>query len=133
MSFNTAVSSLMVFVNEFEKTKNLSVNDFKKLLQILAPFAPHVTEEMWHDTGEKKSIHKSPWPKFDSKKIVDEEIKIIIQVNGKVRAEILIPKDTSEAEVKKQALNNETIISWTKEKEVKRVIYVKDRLINIVV
>ena len=133
MSFNTAVSSLMVFVNEFEKTKNLSVNDFKKLLQILAPFAPHVTEEMWHDTGEKKSIHKSPWPKFDSKKIVDEEVKIIIQVNGKVRAEILIPKDTNEVEVKKQALNNETIISWTKEKEVKRVIYVKDRLINIVV
>ena len=133
MSFNTAVSSLMVFVNEFEKTKNLSVNDFKKLLQILAPFAPHVTEEMWQDAGEKKSIHKSPWPKFDSKKIVDEEVKIIIQVNGKVRAEILIPKDTDEAEVKKQALNNETIISWTKEKEVKRVIYVKDRLINIVV
>jgi leucyl-tRNA synthetase len=133
MSFNTAISSMMIFLNEAEKVQNISKDNFKKFLQILAPFAPHVTEELWYKLGEKSSIHKSKWPVWDPKKIVDDEVKIAVQVNGKVRAEMVITAGMSEEDVKIKAYENEAIRSWVEGKEVKRVIYVPMRLINIVV
>ena len=133
MSFNTAISSMMVLVNEMEKTENIRVEDFKMFLQILAPFAPHITEEIWSNLGEKKSIHKSPWPKYDKKKIVDDKVKIAIQVNGRVRSEIKIGKDLEEEEVRKIVLSNPNIKPWTEGKEIKKFIYVKGRIVNIVV
>jgi len=148
MSFNTAISTMMILVNEMEKQK-ISKNDFKMFLQILAPFAPHTTEELWEQLGGKglssrseaergkslrsQSIHLSSWPKWDAKKIIDEKIKIAVQVNGKVRTEILIDKDDKEEEVKKIALEDKIIVSWVGEKKIKKIIYVPGRLINIVV
>ncbi len=133
MNFNTAISSMMILVNEMEKAENVSIKDFKMFLQILAPFAPHITEELWSNLGEKKSIHKSPWPKWDKKKIVDDTIKIAVQVNGKVRGEIIISLDESEESIKNIALKEEKVIPWIEGKEIKRVIYVKGRIVNIVV
>ncbi|MFA5773357.1 MAG: class I tRNA ligase family protein [Candidatus Paceibacterota bacterium] len=137
MNFNTAVSSMMVLINEMEsafaKGYGVTKKDFKMFLQILSPFAPHITEELWYLLGEKKSINKSKWPKWDKKKIIEEEIKIAIQVNGKVRAEIMISKDITEEEIKNIALKNKSIIAWTENKEIKRVIYVTGKVINIVV
>lgn len=133
MNFNTAISSMMILINEMEKSENVSEKDFKIFLQILAPFAPHITEELWFALGEKKSIHKSSWPKWDEKKIVDEMIKIAVQVNGKVRSEIMISKDMTEDYIRDLALKNKDITIWIEKKEIKRVIYVPDRVINIVV
>ncbi len=132
-AFNTAVSSMMILVNEIEKSEFIGKNDFKIFLQMLAPFAPHITEELWGNIGEKKSIHKSSWPKWDKKKIIDDVIKIAVQVNGKVRAEIIISKDMTEEEIKDVSLKDKNIVNWILNKEIKRIIYVPNRIVNIVV
>ncbi len=131
MRFNTAVSSMMVLVNEMDKGE-ISKEDYKKFLQILAPFAPHIAEELWSMLGEKKSINLSSWPKWDADKITDEEMKIAVQINGKVRAELMISTEDTEENIKNQALADETIERHIKNSPIKKVIYVKNRLINIV-
>ncbi|HAQ02718.1 TPA: leucine--tRNA ligase [Candidatus Nomurabacteria bacterium] len=133
MSFNTAISSMMILVNEMEKEEFVNEKDFKMFLQILAPFAPHITEEIWSTLGEKKSIHKSSWPKWDKKKIVDDTVKIAVQVNGKVRSEIMVSSDADEEAVKNLAIQDKNIIPWIEGKPIRRVIYVKGRIVNIVV
>ena len=132
MKFNTAVSTLMILSNEMEKSE-VGMEDYKKFLQILAPFAPHVTEELWQNLGEKKSIHLSSWPKWDENLIKDEEVKIVIQINGKVRAEMLVEVDESEEEIKKKAQEHEAILKYINGQNINKIIYVKNRLINIVV
>ena len=142
MNFNTAISSMMILVNEMlarqspddggEKSE-VGKKDFKMFLQILAPFAPHITEELWQNLGEKNSVHLSSWPKWNKKKIIDEMIKIAIQVNGKVRTELMISKDMTEKSIKNMALIDKNIITWIENKEVKRIIYIPNRVINIVV
>ncbi|MEI6660059.1 MAG: class I tRNA ligase family protein [bacterium] len=133
MNFNTSVSSMMILVNEMDKVGYVKDSDFKMFLQMLAPFAPHITEEIWRDMGEKKSIHLSKWPKWNKSKIIDDEVKIVVQVNGKVRTEIMVSADMDEESIKNKALNDKGTKSWIDGKEIKRVIYVKGRLINIVV
>lgn len=132
MSFNTAISSLMILSNEMEKSE-VGKEDFKKFLQILAPFAPHIADELWHNLGQKNSVHSSIWPKWEISLLVDEKIKIVVQINGKVRSEILINQDSTEEEIKKDALSNEKIYSYLNNQIPKKMIYVKNRLINIVV
>lgn len=133
MNFNTAVSSMMVLLNEMEKCESINIKDYKIFLQILAPFAPHIAEELWIQTGEKKSIHLSKWPKFDPKKLESETVKIGVQVNGKVRAELVVGKDESEDSVKEKAMQDENVIKWIDGKVIKKIIYVKGRLLNIVI
>lgn len=136
MRFNTAISSMMVLTNEMEtaisKGCNISKEDFKKFLQILAPFAPHIAEELWFSVGEKKTIIFSSWPKWDEEMIKDEEIKIAVQINGKVRAELLINADDEENDVKAKAFANDAVAKYVEGREIKRFFYVKNRLINIV-
>ena len=110
----------------------MTKEDYKKFLQILAPFAPHTTEELWSMLGEKKSIHLSSWPKWDGNLIKDDEIKIVVQINGKVRAEMIIPADEKEEDVKKRVLENEAVLKHISGQNIKKIIYVKNRLINIV-
>lgn len=131
--FNTCISQMMILLNAWEKEQNISKEDFKLFLQILAPFAPHITDELWHNIGEENSIHLSSWPKFDESLVIDEEIKIIIQVNGKMRGEVIVGADESEEDIKKKALEQEMIKKFTDNQEIKKVIYVKGRLINIVI
>ncbi|MES2416088.1 MAG: class I tRNA ligase family protein [Patescibacteria group bacterium] len=132
-AFNTAISSMMVLVNEMDKVENISKEDFKTFLQILAPFAPHVAEELWYDLGEKKSIHLAPWPKYNMKLLIEDTLKIAVQVNGKVRGEIEIPTDADQEVVFAEALVNENVKKWTDGQEIKKKIYVKGRLVNFVV
>jgi leucyl-tRNA synthetase len=132
-AFNTAISSMMILVNEMEKLENISIKDFKMFLKILAPFAPHMTEEIWQNLNENNSINKSVWPKWDKNKIQDEMLKIAVQVNGKVRSEILISKDIKEEEIKILVFKDKNVINWVGGKEIKRFIYVPGRVINIVV
>ncbi len=132
MNFNTCISSMMILVNEMEK-QNINKKDFEMFLQILAPFAPHITEELWSLLGGKKSIHINSWPKYDKKKIKDDQIKIAVQVNGKVRAEILIGKDIKEGEVKNLVMTLESLKPWISGFEIKKFIYIPGRIVNIVV
>jgi len=133
MRFNTAISAMMILATEMEKIEFIDKSNFKKFLQILAPFAPHISEDIWHSLGEKKSITLSSWPKWDEKLIKDDEIKIVIQVNGKVRAEIMTSADEKEEEIKSKALSYEKIQKFIENKQIKKIIYVKNRLVNIVV
>ncbi len=131
--FNTGVSSMMICINEMEKQEIVGVDDFKTFLQILAPFAPHVTEELWFKMGDSQSIHLSKWPEFDPKKLESETVKIGVQVNGKVRSELIVDKDESEDSVKEKAMQDETVIKWMDGKEPKKIIYVKGRILNIII
>lgn len=132
-SFNTSVSAMMICLNEMEKAEAIELSDFKKLLQILAPFAPHVTDELWSEIGEKTSIHLAPWPKYDPKKIIDDTVTMGIQVNGKVRAEISVSKDISEADVQEKVLAIPEIIKWIDDKQVRKFIFIPGKIISIVV
>jgi leucyl-tRNA synthetase len=135
MKFNTAISTLMIFINEISKLEVISQIAYEKFLKILAPFAPHVTEEIYFNLQRnvlKNSIHLSEWPPWDPNLIQDEEVKIAVQVNGKVRAEIMIGMDEVEESIKQKALANEVILKYISGQKIKKVIYVKNRLINIV-
>ncbi len=132
MRFNTAISAMMILATEMEKSQSVSAEDFKMFLKILSPFAPHVAEELWALLGEKKSINLTDWPKWYENLIKDEEIKIMIQVNGKVRGEMMIKAEATEEEIKKQATLNEYVLKHTAGMEIKKIIYVKNRLVNIV-
>lgn len=131
MGFNTAVSQLMMCLNEMEKSESVQTEDFKSFLKLLAPFSPHVTEELWSKFGEKKSIHLSSWPEYNSDKLVSDTVTIMIQVNSKNRGELTVPRSITEAEVTKLALLDEKIKTYISG-EPKKVIYVPGRLINIV-
>ncbi|HAT68365.1 MAG TPA: leucine--tRNA ligase [Candidatus Yonathbacteria bacterium] len=132
-SFNTAISSLMILVNDMEKSASLSRIQYETLLILLAPFAPHMTEELWHETGNTESIHLALWPVFDPTKTVLSEVTIAIQVNGKVRDTIVVAVDADEDTVKKAAFAQPAVAKWTDGKEVKKTILVKGRVLNIVV
>ncbi len=130
--FNTAVSAMMVCLNDLEKVPDVSMEQFKIFLQLLAPFAPHITEELWRDLGEKTSIHLSKWPEADPGLLIEEEMKIIIQLNGRLKGEIMVKFGISEDEIKKEAVNHESVVKTLEGKEPKNIIYVPGRLINIV-
>ncbi|MFH1661857.1 MAG: leucine--tRNA ligase, partial [Candidatus Falkowbacteria bacterium] len=135
--FNTAISQMMIFVNELIVGTGhcpvLSKNDFEKFLIILSPFAPHLCEELWSKLENKKSIFKEKWPKYDKELIKDEKINLVIQVNGKLRDTIEVDANISEEEAKKVAMESEKIEKWVEGKEVVKVIYVKGKLVNVVV
>lgn len=131
--FNTAISSMMILVNEMEKEENLLATDRELLITILSPFAPHFAEELWSKLGHTDSIFKEKWPKYDESLIKDETVNLVVQVNSKVRDTISAAADISEAEAKKTALNSEKVKKWTEGKEVVKVIFVKGKLVNIVV
>jgi leucyl-tRNA synthetase len=138
--FNTALAALMEFNNVLIKQQNKPVarssayrQAIETLLQLLSPMAPHITEEMWQQTGHSDSIHISNWPDYDEALTKDENFTLVVQVNGKVRERIEVPADISEGEVKKIALTNARVASFIGEATVQKVIYIPGRLVNIVV
>lgn len=133
MRFNTAISSMMILVNELEKTSEISKENYEILLQLLSPFAPHVTEELWSMLRNKKSIHLSPWPKYDENKFVKNVVDIMIQINGKVRGSLKCPVNTSDSDIQNTATQSPEIKKWIEGKVIKKVIIIKGKLINIVI
>ncbi len=131
--FNTAISKMMILINYWDTQKTIASQEYKMLLQILAPFAPHMTEELWHTLGETQSIHISSWPVYDPKLLVEDMITLGVQINGKVRAEIEIAIDASESEVHERVLLLPEVIKWLEGKEVKKFIYIPKKIISIVV
>jgi len=134
MKFNTAVASMMEFMNLWSEKDNVLVKkDAENFLKILAPFTPHICEEIWANLGHKTSIFKESWPKYDEKLIKKETIELVIQINGKVRDKIEVSAEISKEEAEKLALASEKIKTWLKNQKPKVVIFVKGKLINIVI
>lgn len=131
-NFNTAISAMMILTNDLANEK-ISQKHYEAILKIFAPFAPHVSEELWNSLGYKKSIHLDKWPKYDPSKIESDEIKIGIQVNGKVRAELAVDKTAEQSLIEKTALNMPEVKKWLVGVSVKKIIYIKGRVLNIVV
>lgn len=138
--FNTAVAAMMETVNGYYKLKDTGIGKseawdyaIESLLQVLAPFAPHITEELWSQLGHTDSIHVDHWPKWDNAYIQDEVVTVIVQVNGKLRAKLEVEKDASEENVTAMALADENVLKFTENKQPAKVIYVPGRLVNIVI
>jgi leucyl-tRNA synthetase len=130
--YNTAISQLMILLNEMERVSQLRPEDYKVFLKLLAPFAPHLTEELWSKTGSRVSIHLQKWPLYDQRKIKEETFELVIQINGKVRAKTETPINIRKQQAEKLALGLEPVKKFTKGKAIKKIIFVPGRLINIV-
>jgi leucyl-tRNA synthetase len=133
MSFNTAVSSMMILLNEMEKQEKVDKKDFELFLKILSPFAPHMAEELWRSFGNKKLLALESWPKANPSKMEELTVKIVVQINNKVRAESVIEKNAKEVEVVSQVKNIPDVEKWLLNREIKKVIYIPNKLINFVV
>ena len=132
MRFNTAISQMMIFINLISGADVVPRAAMEKFLIILSPFAPHITEELWSRLGNKTSIFKEKWPKYNPALIKDETINLVVQVNGKLRDTIPVDANISEDKAKKIAKDSEKVKKWIKGKEIVKVIFVKGKLINIV-
>ena len=132
MAYNTVVSTLMILANAYDERETITRGDYKLLLTLLNPLAPHVTEELNEELGYSP-ICESEWPKYDEAKTIDNEKTIGVQVNGKLRAEITISIDEDEESIKAKALAEENVIKFTEGKEIVKVIVVKGKIVNIVV
>ncbi len=142
LHFNTAISSIMEFFNQIkaerdeliktQEGKEVLKEAMEKLILILSPFAPHISEELWEKMGKKSLLIHSSWPSFDPRLAVEEKVTIVVQVNGKLRDRFETKRDEAEDEVKKIALNLKKIQNIIKDRKVKNVIYVRNRLVNIV-
>jgi leucyl-tRNA synthetase len=133
MAFNTAISSMMVWANEADKLEVAPISSMTDFVKILAPFAPHICEEIWSNLGNKKSIHVEKWPSFDQTKLQDKITTIVVQINGKVRDSIEIESGTNQENVEKMALQRDLVKKWVDKKNIRKVIYIKDKLLNIVI
>ncbi|MCB4992787.1 leucine--tRNA ligase [Streptococcus mutans] len=134
MRFNTAISQLMIFVNAANKEEQLFLDYAKGFIQLLAPFAPHLAEELWQFlTQSGQSITYVAWPSYDESKLVEDEIEIVLQIKGKVRAKVVVSKDSSREDLEKIALANDKIQAEIAGKDIVKVIAVPNKLVNIVV
>ncbi|MFW5713593.1 MAG: class I tRNA ligase family protein, partial [Brevefilum sp.] len=139
-NFNTIVSGLMELLNEMAIAKNagaFGTDGWKEAediyLRMIAPVCPHIAEELWERSGREYTIHTQPWPEVDKAATKEEEITLIIQVNGKLRDRLTVPADISEEQAKQAGLNSDNVAPYLKGKTPKKVIYVPGRLVNIVV
>jgi leucyl-tRNA synthetase len=140
--FNTAVAAFMEYTNFLadvirDNETVLSSREWqaatKQLLVLLAPFAPHITEELWRDYGYKESIHSQAWPTWDEAKLQETEVEVAVQVNGKVRGTMLVPADSTDEQLSALALAQDCVVKYTAGHIVKRVVAIKGKIVSIVV
>jgi leucyl-tRNA synthetase len=132
MRFNTALSKMMELVNEMTKKEKVNKTEYKSLIQLLSPFAPHICEEIWELLGESGGVAFSNWPEYEEELAKEDTIELVVQVNGKVRATITVNSEISEEDAKKLALEQDNVIKWLEGREPKKVIFVKGKLVSIV-
>lgn len=128
--FNTAISQMMIFVNAAE-SNGITKKQYATFITLLAPFAPHIAEELWREYGGKKSVHRGPWPKYTESKLAEDTVTIVVQVNGKVRTNITLPSGADEAATR--AASETAAAKWLEGKNIKKVIFVANRLVNFVI
>jgi leucyl-tRNA synthetase len=134
------IAALMEFTNYLAKAKEtgyVTDSDWRQavdtLLLLLAPSVPHLAEELWQQTGHGYSIHNQSWPQWDEELAKDEEITLVVQVNGKLRDRIIVPASITEAEARQIALDRQRVKAYLEGKEIINVVYVPGRLVNLVV
>jgi leucyl-tRNA synthetase len=140
-NFNTAISTIMEFVNwlyqyrDKNRVRNsvIEAEAINTLVTLLAPFAPHITEELWHELGYTESIHKQPWPEFDLAALAQDEVEIVVQINGKVRDRMMAAASLGKDELEKYVLEQDSIKNLIQGKQVVKIVVVPKKLVNIVV
>lgn len=133
IKYNTAVSALMILLNNYEDEESITKDEYRTLLHLLNPFAPHITEELNEKYSLGKPLCESSWPKYDETKIENDNYELVFQVNGKVRGKMEVSKETSEEEMEKLAKENENVKKFIDGKEIVKIITIKGKLVNIVV
>ena len=136
--FNTAISELMKFYNSLsncisEVNNNLKKDALKTFCILLAPFAPHISEEIWHLIGFENSVHLEHWPSFNAEALIENSYELVLQVNGKVRDKITINNEMNDDQIKELTLKRPNILKWIQDKEIRKIIIVKGKIMNIVV
>ena len=124
---------MMILANRFHELDVVPVDAAKRFTLILAPFAPHLAEELWERLGHTTSLAYEPWPSFDPALTVDEEVEMAVQVNGKVRSKVRLRRDATEADARAAIAGDEAVLAWTKGKTEKKFLFVPGRIINVVV
>lgn len=132
LKYNTAIAELMVIMNKFESEDNASKKDFETFLLLLAPIAPFITEELWEKLDNKYSIHQQPWPKYTEQGLRSDKVNLILQVNGKLRGAVTVKRGLTEQQAEKVALGEVKVISALSHKKPRKIIYVQDKIINLV-
>lgn len=139
-NFNTAISAVMELVNELYRyreggsvNKALLTDAINKVVMLLAPFAPHMTEELWVSLGNTQSVHSMPWPQYDEKALVKEEVEVVLQINGKVRDKVTVPREIDQSALEKMVMANERILRFIDGREIVKVVLIPQKLVNIVV
>ena len=132
MRNNTAISQLMVFINDSYKVDKLPKAYIEGFLLLISPITPHLAEELWAKLGHTETIAYAQWPTFDETKLTDDTVEVAVQINGKIRAKIVVAKDSTKEELEAAALADEDVKSWMEGKELKKIIAIPGRLVNIV-
>lgn len=133
LKMNTAIASLMALLNEISDKKAISKDELKIFITLLNPFAPHITEEMWEQLGFEGELNQTTWPVYDESKTVDNEVEIVLQINGKIKDKLVVGADLTKEELEKIALDNEIIKEATEGKKIVKIIVVPKKLINVVI
>ncbi|TSC89869.1 MAG: leucyl-tRNA synthetase [Parcubacteria group bacterium Gr01-1014_3] len=131
--FNTAISALMILLNEIEKQPEAAAAHVPTIAKLLFPLAPHLAQEVWKMLGNKGLLDHEEWPKYEKALIEDAEFELVIQINGKVRDHVMVKKGIGQSEAEKLTLNREIVKKWLEGKPPKKIIFVKDRLLNVIV
>ena len=132
MHFNVAISQLMVFINDAYKADTFPMAYAEGFVKLLAPIAPHMMEELWTMLGHTESISYEAWPTFDPAALVDSEVEVILQVNGKLKAKVTVEKDMAKDALEALAMANEKITDFIADKTVRKVIVVPNKIVNVV-
>jgi leucyl-tRNA synthetase len=130
---NTAVAAMMALINELTRLEAVPRQVLKTLALLLSPYAPHLAEEVWEKLGNAPTAAAQPWPSFDPALCVDDTVEVPVQVGGKMRARLVVPKDTSPAELEKLALAEPAVQKWTEGKQIVKVIVVPGKMVSLVV
>ena len=132
LNFNTAISQMMIFVNEFSKCETMPREAAEAFVKLLSPYAPHIAEELWEILGNEPPVSLAPWPAYSEKILLENEIEILIQINGRPRERMMMPADAQPAEMEQLALGNEKVKAQLEGRNVIKVICVPKRVVNIV-
>ena len=133
LRFNIAISQMMVFINEAYKQDVLPRDLMEGFVKMLSPIAPHLAEELWEKLGHAETISYEAWPTFDEAKLVENEVEVVVQINGKVKAKLVIPADSSREQMEEVAKQDEKVQEAIGDKTIRKVIAVPGKLVNIVV
>jgi leucyl-tRNA synthetase len=129
---NTAISALMVFVNEFINIEEKPRAAMEAFVVLLEPFAPHIAEELWNRLGYESTVAFAPWPAYDPAKLVEDDVEIVLQVNSKIKAKVRVPVGTEAEALERIALDTDAIKELIAGKSIRKVVAVKDKLVNVI-